>query len=94
MVRASVGVDGDAGVTKALTIHVDGESLDAAFAALPGQNIHHAGCCECIEGAPDLILSTKARYFEPEWWSDPKLVEAALKRARAEKRKRGKKDTK
>lgn len=74
-------------MTKPLTIWVDVEQLDPATTALSG---HQVLPVDWTTG-PDLILSTKARYFEPEWFEDPKLVEAALKRARAEKRKKGKK---
>jgi len=74
---------------KALVIWVDAELEEAARAALPDHVIEpHV---RLLPLGPDLIMSTKARYFEPDWWADPKLVEAALKRARAEKRKKGKK---
>lgn len=35
----------------------------------------------------DLILSTKARYFEPEWFADPKLVAQAVAQMKGRARK-------
>jgi len=67
-----------------LLILVDGEVLShPAVQALIAKGHAVAAC-----GLADLVLSKNARYFEPEWWDDPKQVEVALKRARVEKRKR------
>lgn len=77
-------------MTKALTIWVDTGALKQATEALVGHDV--LTTLHMSDTPPDLILSEKARYFDPDWYSDPKLVEAALKRARAEKRaKKGKK---
>ncbi len=78
-------------MTKPLTIWVDDDISEATLMAAFGGHEVEGVIGHGDTSVPDLILSTKARYFEPEWFSDPKLVEAALKRARAEKRKKVKK---
>jgi hypothetical protein len=35
-----------------------------------------------MDGLPDLVLSARASFFDPSWWDDPRLVEAALRRVR------------
>lgn len=66
-----------------LTLLVDKESFEAAQQAVGDKHDlvaieYDAGTC---------VLSSHASFFPLEWWGDAKLVEAALKRARAEKRK-------
>ena len=78
-------------MTKPLTIWVEPEQFSAALDALPGIDLVAFGPDMGYPAEPDLIMSHRARFFDPEWWSDPKLVEAALKRARVEKRKKVKK---
>jgi len=68
--------------TKKLSILVDRKSLThPAVQAL--QEKYEIG----VLGGTETILSQYASYFDPAWWDDPRLVEAALKRVRAEKRK-------
>jgi hypothetical protein len=70
---------------KKLTVWVDEANREKAGRLLP----------ESVEvfstdawPATHIILSEYAHYFADEWWDDPKLVEAALKRARTEKKRR------
>jgi hypothetical protein len=68
---------------KKLTVWVDEANREKAGKLLP----------ESVEvfstdawPATDIVLSKRAHYFADEWWDDPKLIEAALKRARAGRR--------
>jgi hypothetical protein len=70
-----------------VVVYVDRESEAAARAAL-GDKVD-IQVLDLAEGV--MVLSQRAGYFDPGWWGDPRLVEVALKRARAEKRKKVKK---
>lgn len=70
---------------KKLSILVDPEMIDHPAV----QALHKKYNFDVLSGTT-MILSRYASYFDPAWWDDPRLVEAALKRVRLEAKKKKK----
>lgn len=68
-------------------VWVEPGQYEAAKAALGDDAVVQTLPCPSQEAMPDLILSPRARYWDPAWYTDSGMVKVAVKSVSKPKRK-------